>query len=331
MMKTVKDYIQIVNDEMARRFAHTNSSPAELYEPVSYILSNGGKRIRAVMVLLAADMFGGNVSKAMGTALAIEVFHNFTLLHDDIMDKAPLRRGMPTVHVKWNDNTAILSGDAMMIMANMLMMETPPHSLVAVFHEFNKVAMEVCEGQQYDMNLEKRHMAINPVGEAEYMNMIRLKTSVLIGASLKIGALCGGASADDAQILYNYGLNIGLAFQIQDDFLDTYGDEADFGKRIGGDILEGKKTYLMVKLVELASDTDRKEAERIIAESAISDDEKIKSIKHLYGKYGVDTITQNKISTLFVEAKSQLSRLGYVASACHALRELENMLISRNK
>src|SRR5476651_2411466 len=225
-------------------------SPAELYEPISYILDLGGKRLRPSLLLMACDLFGGDVNKAIEPALAIEVFHNFTLMHDDIMDKAPLRRGKKTVHEKWNANVAILSGDAMMVEANKLMMKVDDPILRRVMDVFNETATGVCEGQQIDMSFEQR----NNVLIDEYLNMIRLKTAVLLGGTLKIGAIIGGASLNDAQLLYSFGVNLGIAFQLQDDILDVYGDPEKFGKQVGGDILSNKKTYLLIKALELAKD-----------------------------------------------------------------------------
>ena len=329
-MKAISEYIKTVNDEMSRRFCTGLLEPKELYDPVSYILGNGGKRIRAVMVLVAADMFEGVLADAIGPALGVEMFHNFTLLHDDIMDKAPMRRGVPTVHVKWDENTSILSGDAMMILANQLIVQTKPSILTSVLDTFNKTALQVCEGQQLDMNLEKRNLKDSSIAEAEYMEMIRLKTSVLIGASLKIGALCGGSNTKDAALLYEYGLNIGLAFQVQDDLLDTFGVEADFGKRIGGDIIEGKKTFLLVKLMELASDDDK----RIVIE--ILDNEKnetvkVKTIKDLYLKYEINKIAHQTIEHLFANAKKHLVAISVDPHQRHSLEELDTLLIKRVK
>src|SRR5438067_240248 len=205
--------------------------PTDLYEPISYILALGGKRLRPALLLMACDLFGGDVEKAIEPALAIEVFHNFTLMHDDIMDKAPLRRGKITVHEKWNANVAILSGDAMMVEANKFMMKVDDAILRRVMDIFNETATGVCEGQQIDMSFEQR----NNVLIDEYLDMIRLKTAVLLGGTLKISSIIGGASTADAQLLYNFGVNLGIAFQLQDDILDVYGDPEKFGKQVGGD------------------------------------------------------------------------------------------------
>jgi len=224
------------------------ASPVELYEPINYIMSLGGKRLRPCLLLMACDMFGGDVEQALAPALAIEVFHNFTLMHDDIMDKAPLRRGKPTVHEKWNANTAILSGDVMMVESNKLIMQVKDNILRPVLDVFNDTAVGVCEGQQIDMNFETRQ----DVQIDEYINMIRLKTAVLVGGALKMGALVGGADDAEGTLLYNFGEQLGIAFQLQDDILDVYGDPKKFGKQVGGDIISNKKTYLLIKALELA-------------------------------------------------------------------------------
>ena len=223
--------------------------PKSLYDPIEYILSLGGKRIRPALALMACNLYKENIDNVINPALGVEVFHNFTLLHDDLMDKADKRRNKPTVHKVWNDNTAILSGDAMLIAAYQLIGKTEPDYLKEVFDLFTETALEICGGQQYDMEFESRM----DVTEPEYIEMIRLKTAVLLACSLKIGAITGGASKEDAANLYDFGINIGLAFQLQDDLLDVYGDTATFGKNIGGDITCNKKTFLLIHAFELAS------------------------------------------------------------------------------
>lgn len=236
--------------------------PKGLYEPIGYTLAAGGKRVRPQLALLATKLFGGNEEDVLPAALALEVFHNFTLLHDDVMDKAEVRRGRPTVHVKWNENTAILSGDQMMIEAYKLLSQVPEKKLAKTLRLFNQMATEICEGQQYDVDFESREDVTIP----EYMEMIRLKTSVLLATALKIGAYIGYANDEQQQKMYNFGIHVGLAFQIQDDMLDCYGDQATFGKAIGGDIAENKKTYLWLTAAakgakeELALRDESKEA-----------------------------------------------------------------------
>ena len=231
--------------------------PYGLYEPIEYTLASGGKRLRPQLVLTAAEMFGGDEEKVLPAALAIEVFHNFTLLHDDVMDKAQIRRGRETVHVRWNDNTAILSGDEMMIEAYKLLSQVPDNLLPKALNLFNKMATEICEGQQYDMEFEGR----DEVSIEEYIEMIRLKTSVLLATALQLGAYLSGANAQQQEALYQYGINIGLAFQIQDDLLDVYGDPTTFGKAIGGDICCNKKTYILITALQRADNETRAELE----------------------------------------------------------------------
>lgn len=250
--------------------------PYGLYEPIAYTLASGGKRLRPQLVLLGTELFGAEATRALPAALAIEVFHNFTLLHDDVMDKAPVRRGKPTVHVRWNDNTAILSGDQMMIEAYRLLAQLPDTVLPTVLRLFNQMATEICEGQQYDMEFESR----TDVSLDEYMHMIRLKTSVLLATALQIGAYIAGATEAQQQALYDYGIHVGLAFQIQDDVLDVYGDPATFGKTIGGDILCNKKTCMLLTARENATGADLAELEQLLA--AAPSEEKIQAMTALY-------------------------------------------------
>ena len=328
-MNSVEDCIFLINKEINTLILDSSGEPKELYDPIKYILSNGGKRVRAVMTLISANLFTDDLTNTISPATGLEVFHNFTLLHDDIMDKAMIRRGKPTVHVKWDDNTAILSGDAMMILANQLLLKTKSNTLVSILDVFNKTALEVCEGQQLDMNLEKRNLSENPISESEYLQMITLKTSVLIGASLKIGALSANASMQDAELLYQYGLNIGLAFQIQDDLLDSFGNESEFGKRIGGDIVEGKKTYLLIKAYENASNEDKIILKSIINDSLIDENEKITKIKAIYQKLTIKEITEQKIEEYFNNARTYLSQIHISEEKLNVLLQLENSLRKR--
>ena len=245
-MFTASELLDKINSHIADlQFERT---PKGLYDPVAYVLSMGGKRIRPVLMLMAYNLYKEDVRPVFSPATGIEVYHNYTLLHDDLMDRADKRRGKETVHKVWNDNTAILSGDAMLVLAYQFMAECPAEHLKAVMDLFSLTALEICEGQQMDMDFEQR----SDVKEEEYLEMIRLKTSVLLAASLKIGALLGGASAEDAERLYDFGMNMGVAFQLKDDLLDVYGDTAVFGKNIGGDILCNKKTYMLIKALEHA-------------------------------------------------------------------------------
>ncbi len=250
MLKQIFDqYLQDSN--------YSQKEPQELYEPLDYMLSLGGKRIRPLSVLIACSLFSDNIKQALPAAYAVELFHNFSLIHDDIMDNSDIRRGKPTVHKKWDENTAILSGDAMFVYAYEHLSKLPPAVLPAALMAFNEAAIGVCEGQQKDINFEKR--LANSVTTEEYIDMIELKTSILIYGAMKIGALVGGASQEDAERVGLFGKNLGIAFQLQDDYLDTFGDTAKVGKRIGGDILQNKKTYLVIKALELAEEASKVE------------------------------------------------------------------------
>ncbi|HPW90038.1 MAG TPA: polyprenyl synthetase family protein [Paludibacteraceae bacterium] len=284
---------------------HWNIAPRELYLPIGYALESGGKRIRPTLVLMACELFGGTKAEAKNAALAIEVFHNFTLLHDDIMDNAETRRNRLTVHKKWNANTAILSGDAMMIKAYELLENTPTHLWSKIFPLFTRTALEVCEGQQYDMNFETDEN----VTLDDYFNMIRLKTAVLLGAALKLGAIVGGASEKDAQHLYDYGIAIGIAFQLKDDYLDSFGDEKSFGKRIGGDILCGKKTFLLINALTKATKDDRILIHNTLANCEISEEQKIETIKAIYKKLEIPRLCEEAISNYYNRALQALDKI----------------------
>jgi len=257
--------------------------PQNLYDPVNYILSLGGKRIRPVMALMACDMFGGDVEKAIPAALGIEMFHNFSLVHDDIMDRAPLRRGHQTVHEKWDPNTAILSGDTMLVLAYEYLLRLEEQLSIPVIRIFSQTAKEVCEGQQYDMEFETAgEVSIN-----DYLEMIRLKTAVLIGASFEIGSLIGGAVNEEMELIYEFGTNAGMAFQLMDDLLDTYGDEAKFGKKQYGDIHTNKKTYLYLKALELADAGQEDILIRYYVHEGLDPDEKVEQILRIFERLDV--------------------------------------------
>lgn len=302
-------------------------TPQELYEPVQYILSLGGKRIRPALVILACDLFEGDVAAAMKPAAAIEVFHNFTLLHDDIMDRSELRRGHPTVHVKYNENVAILSGDVMSILASRLMNMAPGVVLNLVHDVFTKTAMQVCEGQQMDMNFEERHS----VSEEEYLYMIELKTAVLIAASLKIGAILGGAAQKDSEDLYEFGRNLGLAFQLQDDLLDTYGEQELIGKKPGTDILDNKKTFLMIRALEGANPSQKEVLSHWLSLKDFSKKEKISGVMEIYDQLGIRELTEKKIQHFYDEALASLERLNRPADRKSELFEFASYLKSRNR
>lgn len=260
-----------------------NKQPQGLYQPIAYALSSGGKRIRPLLVLIGTDIFGKDIADAIPAALAIEIFHNFTLLHDDVMDNAPLRRGKPTIHTLWGDNTAILSGDEMLIEAYKQLGRLKPDVLPDILRVFNQMGTEICEGQQLDVDYQTQEK----ITEEEYIRMIRLKTSVLLGTALQTGAIIAGATEEEQRNLYEYGVNIGLAFQIQDDMLDVYGDAATFGKTIGGDILEGKKTYAYIAACKKASDTQQEELTRLLQQQRLTKEEKIERVTQLYNALGV--------------------------------------------
>ncbi|MCF0190667.1 MAG: polyprenyl synthetase family protein [Marinilabiliaceae bacterium] len=300
--------------------------PRSLYTPITYSLSLGGKRLRPVMCIASCALFKDDYSQAKKAALAIEMFHNFTLLHDDVMDNSQLRRGQPTVMARWNTNTAILSGDQMLIEAYKLISDVDSPSVSLILETFNQTATEVCEGQQYDMDFEKQ----TDVTIAQYMEMIRLKTAVLLAASIKIGALVGGANIHDTKALYDFGINIGLAFQLQDDLLDVYGDEKVFGKPIGGDIMEGKKTYLLITALEDANSTQKKELLKWIENSDAKREEKIKEVTNLYNQIGVKEKTELKIDELMNKAMRMLIAMEISAEGKRFMADFVASLIKRN-
>ena len=295
-----------------------NRDPQSLYEPVKYVLSMGGKRLRPVLMLLAYNQFKDDVERVKPQALGIEIYHNFTLLHDDLMDRADVRRGHPTVHKRWNDNTAILSGDAMTVLVYQQLEQCDEKHLPEVMRFFNQTAIEICEGQQFDMDFESRL----DVTEAEYMEMIRLKTSVLLAASLKIGAILADASEKDAGLLYDFGICLGLAFQLKDDLLDVYGDPKVFGKKNGGDILCNKKTFLLIKALELANESQRQELYRWIEMKHFVPEEKINAVTTLYNMVGVDRITQKLIEDYSAKASALLDEVSVSEQRKENLRKL---------
>lgn len=299
--------------------------PKSLYDPIEYILSLGGKRIRPALVLMACNLFDESVEATIRPALGLEVFHNFTLLHDDLMDEADKRRGKPTVHKLWGANTAILSGDAMLIAAYQLVGETPATYLREVLGLFTATALEICGGQQYDMEFESRL----DVTEEEYMEMIRLKTAVLLACCLKTGAIVGGASPADAATLYEMGIHMGLAFQLQDDLLDVYGDPAVFGKNIGGDILCNKKTILLVNALRLASEAQRQELCAWMERPDFDAAEKIRFFTYIYNVLGLKERIEGKIEKHFAEAMRLLHALPVTPARLVTLREVCDRLMNR--
>ena len=299
--------------------------PFGLYEPIAYELSLGGKRIRPVLMLMAYNIYKEEVDVILPQAVGLETYHNHTLLHDDVMDKADMRRNKPTVHNVWNENTAILSGDAMLILAYRLMAQGLTDKLAEVLHTFTETTMEICEGQQWDMDFETR-MDVNV---DEYIEMIRLKTSVLLAAALKIGACLADAPAEDAQKLYDFGVKMGLAFQLQDDWLDVYGDSEVFGKNIGGDILCNKKTYMLITALENANDEQHAELERWIRAENCVPAEKISAVTALYNEIGVGKRCEEKIEALYAEGLGILEQVSVPAERKAMLKEFACSLMGR--
>lgn len=323
MSSKIKDYTSRINRYIdAIRLV---KDPKELYLPVEYCLSNEGKRVRPLMALLAADLFEGNIEKVIGPAVGMEIFHNFTLMHDDIMDEAPLRRGKPSVYKKWNSNTAILSGDVMFAMAIQHIAMSPEKHLKVILDLFNKTVVEVCEGQQYDMNFE----TLDKVTEDEYINMIRLKTAVLPAACLKTGAIISGASDSEADLLYKFGENVGIAFQIMDDWLDIFGDEETFGKKTGGDIVANKKTWLYIKAFELANEDQLRDLRNAFTNRIYNPEEKISIVKNVYLQLNLNELALRKMEEFNKRAFSYLDKVNVPEDKRKVLKDLADNLIHR--
>ncbi|MBO7119208.1 MAG: polyprenyl synthetase family protein [Bacteroidaceae bacterium] len=301
--------------------------PKGLYQPIRYVLSLGGKRIRPVLMLMAYNLYRDDVKPCIAPAIGLETYHNFTLLHDDLMDHAEVRRGKTCVHLKWNDNTAILSGDNMLVLAFQYMMQCSQEKLPDVMRIFSQTAVEIDEGQQYDVDFETR----NDVTEAEYIEMIRLKTSVLLACALQIGATLADAPEQDAQALYRFGENLGLAFQLQDDYLDCYGDPKVFGKKIGGDILCNKKTFMLINALPHASSEDRAQLQRWIESKDADPDEKIRAVTALYTKIGVDKMAKERMNTYYAQAEDWLAKVSLPDSKKQMLRDIALELMARQK
>ncbi len=315
--RQIHDYINALDYKHA---------PVGLYDPIEYVLGMGGKRLRPVLLLLAYNLYRDDVERAFPQAAGIETYHNFTLLHDDLMDKADMRRGCPTVHKKWDENTAILSGDAMLILAYRYVLQgCPPKYVHAVSESFGRTALGVCEGQQWDMEFESR----DDVTVDEYIEMIRLKTSVLLAGSLEIGAILAGASIQDTQALYDFGVKMGLAFQLQDDYLDVYGNPAVFGKNIGGDILCNKKTFMLITALERSDEDTRRELMEWIGKSQFDAQEKIAAVTAIYNKVKVDEICDVEISRYYTEAMDCLARVNVDERLKQNLKEFVQGLMTR--
>lgn len=302
------------------------AEPERLYAPIIYSMAGGGKRLRPMLVLLACGLYADDLRPALPAAAAVEMFHNFTLLHDDIMDHAAVRRGKPSVFAKWGENAAILSGDAMLICAYRLLEQIPAEHLPQLLHVFNEMSLQVCEGQQYDMDFENRQK----VSVVDYMHMIELKTSVLLAGATVIGAILGGAPEEDCRKLRRFAIELGLAFQLQDDLLDSYGDER-LGKAIGGDILEGKKTYLMITAMSHADEPDREVLRSTAKNPQLTDAEKIAAVKAVFDRYDIPRLTEQQIEIRFERALAILDTLAVDASRLQPLKTFAQGLLGRKK
>ena len=320
-MLELEKYTTLIEKELERIDFPT--TPSNLYDPLRYFLKIGGKRMRPILTLLGAEAFGVDKNQALNAALAIEVFHNFSLIHDDIMDDAPLRRGQETVHEKWNNNIAILSGDVLLVKAYQLIAKNDSQFLPAILEIFNKTAVEVCEGQQMDMDFESR----DNVSIDEYIEMIRLKTSVLLGCALETGAIVAGASKNDAELIYEFGQQIGIAFQIQDDILDLYADPEKFGKQVGGDVICNKKTLLLLKAFEIANETQTSQLKALLAEQDLV--LKVKAVRELFDELGIREICKGIMNDHYDKAKLAMNQLSISEESKKPLLELAAYLMER--
>ena len=323
-MYSSEEILAMVNQGLAA--LHLERQPFGLYKPIRYVLSIGGKRIRPVVMLLTYNMYKDDLQRALPAAVAVETYHNYTLLHDDVMDRAEVRRGKPCVHNVWNENTAILSGDSMLVMAYQLVAQCPEESLKEVLDLFTTTALEIGEGQQYDVDFENRM----DVKAEEYVEMIRLKTSVLLACAMKMGAMQAGAPAEDCELLYRFGESIGLAFQLQDDMLDVYGNFETFGKRIGGDILCNKKTYLLIKAMEGADENQHSQLVKWIEAEEYDPEEKVAAVTSLYNEIGVRQICEDLVNKYFDDARQLLEKVALSADRKETLWQYALGLLGRN-
>jgi len=322
-MQAISHYQQVISDYF--NALSVVKDPVNLYEPAAYILSLGGKRMRPVLTLMAAEIFNADCKEALPAAVAVEVFHNFSLVHDDIMDDAPLRRGKETVHEKWNTNTAILSGDAMLIMAYRYFEAYEPETFRDLAKLFSKTALEVCEGQQWDVDFEER----NDVTVPEYLKMIEYKTAVLVGAAMKMGAIVAKTSPENADLIYDFGRNLGIAFQLQDDYLDAFGDPETFGKQVGGDIIENKKTYLYLMALQHDDDVSKEQLKELFCLQPENSDEKVEVVKNIFTTSGADTQTKKAIEDYTLKAFDTLAKLDIDDSKKAMLRAFGENLMQR--
>ena len=323
-MRTISEY----QDLISRHFESIKyqKEPNNLYEPIRYILSLGGKRLRPVLTLMATEVFDVDCQKALAAATAVEVFHNFSLIHDDIMDDAPLRRGNETVHEKWNVNTGILSGDAMLILAYQYFEAYEPKIFQELAKLFSKTALEVCEGQQYDVDFETRDDVTIP----EYLKMIEYKTAVLVAAAMKMGAIVAETTEENKNLIYDFGLNLGLAFQLQDDYLDAFGNPETFGKQVGGDIIENKKTYLYLKAMEFASVNEKEQLLHLFSFQSTDNTDKINSVKGIFNQTGASAATQKAIENFTFKALETLAKMNIGNDKKAILKAFAENLMSRN-
>ncbi len=323
-MRTISEY----QDLISRHFESIKyqKEPNNLYEPIRYILSLGGKRLRPVLTLMATEVFDVDCQKALSAATAVEVFHNFSLIHDDIMDDAPLRRGNETVHEKWNINTGILSGDAMLILAYQYFEAYEPKIFQELAKLFSKTALEVCEGQQYDVDFETRDDVTIP----EYLKMIEYKTAVLVAAAMKMGAIVAETTEENKNLIYDFGLNLGLAFQLQDDYLDAFGNPETFGKQVGGDIIENKKTYLYLKAMEFASANEKEQLLHLFSFQSSENTDKINSVKGIFNQTGASAATQKAIENFTFKALETLAKMNIGNDKKAILKAFAENLMSRN-
>lgn len=324
MTNDLKALIGLINNRLTEH--SYGEQPNELYEPIRYIMSLGGKRLRPVLVLLAYKLFKDDHEAILDQALAVEVFHNFTLMHDDIMDDAPLRRGKQTVHEKWDSSTAILSGDVMLVRAYDLLLDAPG-DLRAIIKAFNECAAGVCEGQQFDMNFE----TMSSVTEEDYINMIRLKTAVLLGFSLQFGAMLAGASEASTKALYKFGVDIGIGFQLKDDLLDVYADQEKFGKQVGGDIISNKKTFLLLKALELANEEQKTQLTQWIDKKEFDSAEKVEAVTAIYDQIGIKELTLAKMNEYFNKGFESLDKIEVAEERKIGLKSFAQYLIERDK
>ena len=323
-MQSIKKYQELISihfQELTIR-----EEPKNLYEPIKYIIGLGGKRLRPVLTLMATEVFDADYHKALSAATAIEVFHNFSLIHDDIMDDAPLRRGHETVHEKWDINTGILSGDAMLILAYQYFEAYEPKIFQELAKLFSKTALEVCEGQQYDVDFEQRDNVTIP----EYLKMIEYKTAVLVGAAMKMGAIVAETSEENKNLIYDFGLNLGIAFQLQDDYLDAFGNPETFGKQVGGDIIENKKTYLYLKALEFSNDSEKEQLLHLFSIQPTDNSDKISSVKNIFNTTGSSDATQTAIQEYTYKAFDTLKEMNISEDKKALLRSFGEKLMSRN-